>query len=90
MKMAVSIMKGLQTGGIFGAVAVILTAGCWYGQNPELVSFDTLAIGFIVTALASSLGLVFVGERRRAWQGTVWMIVLLVLVGLLFALMVLR
>ena len=90
MNATASILKGLQTGGVFGAVAVILTEGRWNGQNPELVSFDTLTVSFIVTALASSLGLAFVGECRRAWQGTVWMFVLIVLVGLLSAPMVLR
>ena len=90
MKATASILKGLQTGGVFGAVTVILSDRRWHGENPVMVSFDTLAVGFIVTALASSLGLAFVGERRRAWQGPVWMIVLIVLVGLLSAPMVIR
>jgi hypothetical protein len=90
MKAAASILKALQTGGIFGSVAVILTAGRWNGRNPELISFDALAIGFIVTAIASSLCLAFMGERKRAWQGAVLMIVLIVLAGFLSAPMVIR
>ena len=79
MKRAAEIMKGIQTGGMFGSAATVLIAGSWHGRNPELVTFDTLIVGFIVAALVGSLGLAFMGERKRAWQGVVLTIALVFL-----------
>lgn len=78
MKLAKSIMTGLQTGGGFGVLAVMMA---WSPHHyAELIFLRNLGIGFAIAGMAGSLGLCFMGEKKRALVGG-----LLLLLGVLVA-----
>lgn len=90
MKIAVEMMKTLQTGGIFGSLAAPIFVGIFRGQNPEQISFNSLEVIFLSIAFGSSLCLVLMGEWKRAPNGVILLVVILVIVAGLSAPQVIR
>lgn len=90
MKIAVEMMKALQTGGIFGSLAIPTLAASLRGRNPEQISFISLEVVSLSIAFGSSLYLAVMGEWRRARNGLILMVVLLVVVAGLSAPLVIR
>ena len=75
MKLAVSIMKVVQTGGIFGSFWVTVVS-LQFQRDRESWVFGWIFLGFGALAFGSTLGLALNGERWRAWVGAMLLVVL--------------
>jgi hypothetical protein len=67
VKLVLSLLKGIQTGGGFGVLAAVLA---WSPFSfKELLFLSHLGLGFAVAGALTSLGLCFTVEKRRGLIG---------------------